>query len=225
MTWRHLLFMHWRVEASALRNHVPRSLEIDLHDGSAWLGVVPFTMTGVRARCTPPLPGVCAFHELNVRTYVWPKDEPNKPGVWFFSLDAASRIAVRAARRGFGLPYMDSRMSLTHADDGWADYTSTRTHRGEPPATLDVRYRAGEPVAPDRLGRFLTERYCLYALRRGRLIRGQIHHAPWTLRAAEAQLRSLDMTRLLDLDPPAGPPHLLCADPITVVAWRPEPVG
>ncbi|MFI4916153.1 MAG: YqjF family protein, partial [Phycisphaerales bacterium JB060] len=113
MTWSRLLFMHWPVPIDVLRPHVPPMLDIDTFDGSAWLGVVPFTMTGVRARWTPALPGPGAFHELNVRTYVTHRD---KPGVWFFSLDAARRLAVEVARSTFRLAYFTARMSLEEHD-------------------------------------------------------------------------------------------------------------
>src|SRR5438874_3402777 len=101
MNWHELLFMHWRLPATALRPHVPRALDIETCDGSAWLGIVPFRMTGVRPRYVPPLPGFSAFPELNVRTYVTPAESKKKPGVWFFSLDATSWLAVRAARRSY----------------------------------------------------------------------------------------------------------------------------
>jgi len=96
-TWEDLLFAHWRVPLEAVRAHVPADLEVEQHDGSAWIGVVPFRVTGLRLRGTLPLPGVSSFLELNVRTYVRAAD--GKPGVWFFSLDASSRIAVEVARR------------------------------------------------------------------------------------------------------------------------------
>src|SRR5688572_24482592 len=99
-TWHHLLFAHWRVDVGRLRAHVPSPFDIDLFEGDAWLGVVPFDMTGVRLRGLPPLPLLSAFPELNVRTYVTVQ---GKPGVFFFSLDAGSTVAVRAARL-IGLP-------------------------------------------------------------------------------------------------------------------------
>ncbi len=122
--WHDLLFMHWRIPPQTLRPLIPRSLELDSFEGSAWLGIVPFRMTGVRLRGTPNIPGLSAFPELNVRTYV---SAGGKPGVWFFSLDAASAIAVAAARAWFHLPYFRARMSLAaHADE--IRYRSHRTH-------------------------------------------------------------------------------------------------
>jgi len=108
-TWEDLLFAHWRVPLEAVRAHVPHELEVELHDGSAWLGITAFRLTGLRARGLPPLPGLSSFLELNVRTCVRAADD--KPGIWFFSLDASSRLAVEAARRAYKLPYFHARIS------------------------------------------------------------------------------------------------------------------
>src|SRR5881394_3715955 len=124
MRWHDLLFAHWPVEAARLREFVPPGLAIETFDGAAWLGVVPFRMSHVRARCLPPVPGLSAFPELNVRTYVRAEGD-GCPGVWFFSLDAASRAAVRAARAVFGLAYMDARMSCRREGESVA-YESRR---------------------------------------------------------------------------------------------------
>src|SRR6478736_184531 len=93
-TWHDLLFAHWRIRLDVMRPLVPRELEIDTFDGSAWIGVVPFRMSAVRMRGLPPVPGASAFPELNVRTYV---RYGGRAGVWFFSLDAESALAVFAA--------------------------------------------------------------------------------------------------------------------------------
>src|SRR5262245_23161746 len=108
MRWHDLLFLHWPIAAAELRPRIPAPLAIDEHSGSAWIGVVPFRMTNVRPRGVPGLPWLSAFPELNVRTYV---THGGKPGVWFFSLDAAQRLAVIAARRRFHLPYFHARMT------------------------------------------------------------------------------------------------------------------
>ena len=178
MRWHELLFMHWRVPVAALRPHVPATLEIETFDGSAWLGVVPFRMSGVRPRLVPPVPGLSAFPELNVRTYVVPKSTRDKPGVWFFSLDATSRLAVRGARWGFHLPYFDAHISCQvngSTNTPTVHYSSRRTHKGAPPAELDMDYRpAGKAfqAEPGSLDYFLTERYCLYsAAKDGRMYR------------------------------------------------------
>jgi uncharacterized protein len=182
-TWEELLFAHWRVPVGALRAHVPPELEIDEHDGSAWLGITPFRLTGLRARGTLPLPFVSEFLELNVRTYVRAGE---KPGIWFFSLDASSRLAVQAARRAYRLPYFHARMSATKRGE-WIDYECSRVE--ESGRVFSGRYRPNGAVfgaEPGSLEWFLTERYCLYTVDRGSLYRAEIHHAPWSLQPAEA---------------------------------------
>src|SRR5262245_39338566 len=101
-TWHDLLFAHWRIDSALLRPQIPSALEIDTFDGEAWIAVVPFRMSGVRLRMAPQVPGLSAFPEVNVRTYV---KADGKPGVWFFSLDATNAVAVAAARLTFHLPY------------------------------------------------------------------------------------------------------------------------
>ena len=219
-SWHDLLFAHWPVDAAILRSHIPADLAIDTFDGQAWLGIIPFSMTGVRLRWTPPVPGLSAFPELNVRTYVTAQ---GKPGVWFFSLDAASALAVAAARLSFHLPYFRARMQCTQAD-GWIKYESHRTHRGAPSAVLEGKYRpTGERFEAPRgsLEHFLTERYCLYSAASGRIYRGEIHHPPWQLQAAEAHFTRNSMAEAAGLALPAEHPLLHFARRQDMVAWAP----
>jgi uncharacterized protein YqjF (DUF2071 family) len=229
MRWHDLLFMHWPLPAAALRQFVPASLDLDTYDGAAWLGVVPFRMTGVRPRLVPPVPLLSAFPELNVRTYVTAPGGA-KPGVWFFSLDATNPLAVRAARIGFDLPYYDARISCRPGPTGEAiRYESTRTHRGAPPAEFAANYRPTGPAyaaAPGSLDYWLTERYCLYtADPRGRAWRCEIAHVPWSLRPAEANVRANTMADQLGLALPRTDPLLHFGGFQDAVAWLPERVG
>jgi uncharacterized protein len=190
--WEDLLFAHWPVEPAVLRPFIPTNLEIDSHNGRAWIGLVPFRMSGVGARVIPA--EFSPFPELNVRTYVVHR---GKPGVWFFSLDAAHALTVWGARKVFHLPYFFAAMTCEERD-GWIHYRSQRhsadSESAKPvaaaPARFSARYR---PVAdvfqaqPGSLEYFLTERYCLYAPGpRGALLRCEIHHPPWPLQHAEA---------------------------------------
>lgn len=200
MEWHELAFLHWPVPAATLRPHVPDSLELDTFDGDAWLGIVPFRMEGVRPfGISLPSTAGGAFPELNVRTYVTPRasSDGRKPGVWFFSLDAASWSAVRAARRWFHLPYFDARMS-SRTVSGEVRYESERTHRHAPKWSFRARYRPtgrARAAEPGSLEAFLVERYCLYARdRRGRLYRGDIHHAPWPLQEGEASIEHCELS-------------------------------
>jgi hypothetical protein len=224
MEWHDLLFMHWPVRPELLRPRIPPALELETWEGYAWLGVVPFMMRGVRPRRSPNLGGLSAFPELNVRTYVRHRDAP---GVWFFSLDAASPLAVRGARYVFHLPYMDARMSCGREGDA-VRYSSLRTHRGAPSAALRARYRPTGPAyasAPGGIEHWLTERYCLYAAnRRGDIWRGDVHHAPWPLQPAELDMELSRMADQLRLLLPPAPPLLHFARRLNVVAWAPARV-
>ena len=220
MTWSQLLFAHWRVEPDLVRKHLPTGLELDTYQGSAWVGVVPFLMSDVAPRCCPAVPGLSKFLELNVRTYV---TKDGKPGVWFFSLDAESMIAVRAARATFNLPYMDADMALHQPDALSAiQYDSKRTHRKEPSVNFRSSYQAeGESfhAQPETLEHWLTARYCLYSgNKKGELFRGEIDHPPWTLRNAKCEIQENTMGNPFGFDFTA-PPNLLYADTLRVRAW------
>jgi uncharacterized protein YqjF (DUF2071 family) len=184
-TWDDLLFAHWRVPAGEVAQLVPQGLEVEQYDGSAWLAVTPFAISGFRLRGTLPLPRLSTFPELNVRTYVTADD---KPGIWFFSLDAASRLAVEGARRAYKLPYFLARMSAqTRA--GRIDYSSDRVDG--PPKSFRGSYAPTSETFtadPGSLEQFLVERYCLYAVDRGQLHRAEIQHPPWQLQEAELEL-------------------------------------
>lgn len=216
MSWSDLLFMHWPVKVSALRSLVPANLEIDVFDGEAWLGVIPFMMSDVRPRL---LPSALAFRfpELNVRTYV---RHEHKSGVWFFSLDAASYLAVWTARRFYHLPYQLAKMS-TFSRGEFIEYRSQRV--GVTDAQLRCRYRpVGAPVhfRAGTLDSWLTDRYCLFATNgRGEIFRGDIHHEPWPLQPAEVEIQTNTMTSPLGLALPREMPLLHFAKRLDVLAW------
>ena len=219
-SWRELLFAHWRIPVEALRPLVPAELELETWDGSAWLGVVPFLMAGVRPRGVPALPRLSAFPEINVRTYV--KVE-SKPGAWFLSLDAANSLAVALARRAFHLPYFHADMRQSTAGE-WTGYQSRRRHLGALPAAFEARYRPDGPAhraEPGSLEYFLIERYCLYALDgRGRLLRREVQHAPWQVQPAQAGISVNSMVSCDGLHLPDEPPLLHFSRRIDVLIWR-----
>jgi uncharacterized protein len=220
MNWLDLLFAHWPVSVSALRAHIPKGLEIDTFEGQAWIGLVPFRMTNVRPRYCPRIPGVSAFVELNVRSYVTVN---GKPGVWFFSLDAESYLAVRGARFAFHLPYFDAKMSLEEKPDGTIHYRSHRTHKNAAPAELEAWYKPiGEPYfsKSGTLEHWLTERYCLYtADKKGALFCADIHHAPWSLQKAEAEINVNTMCEAAGVSLPDEKPLLHFARKIETCGW------
>jgi uncharacterized protein YqjF (DUF2071 family) len=221
-TWNDLLFAHWPVDATVLRALVPASFEIDLFDGQAWLGIVPFHMTNVTPRFVPALPWVSAFPELNVRTYVTVGD---KPGVYFFSLDAGNPVAVGAARTLLNLPYHSAEMTVEPRDGG-IHYRSRRI--GENPAELTATYRGvGDRRPPVRgtLEYFLTERYCLYAVNH-RFVgyRLEIHHPPWPLQSAEGEITSNTMADAAGVRLPSMAPVLHFSRRQDMVCWAPETI-
>jgi uncharacterized protein YqjF (DUF2071 family) len=224
MNWHDLLFMHWPVAVEKIAQHLPKGLEVDTFKGQAWIGVVPFWMSGVAVRWTPNLPYLSRFPELNVRTYV---TVDGKPGVWFFSLDATNPIAVRGARFLFNLPYMDAKIK-THRQSDWIHYSSKRTHRNEPAARLECEYRplgATFEASPETLEHFLTARYCMYmADRNANLFRGEIDHSPWQLREAQAIVHRNTMADNLGIDLISSEPLCHFASKTKVVAWGKERV-
>jgi hypothetical protein len=220
-TWEDLLFAHWPVPAEALRRLVPGALALDTSDGTAWLGITSFRLTGLRLRALPAVPRLSAFPELNVRTYVV---GGGTPGVFFFSLDAGSRAAVAAARRCYLLPYFAARATLTRRA-GRVRYESRR--EGAPGIAFAAEYAPAGPPArpvPGSLAAWLTERYCLYTVDAGgRVHRAEIHHEPWPLHPAAADITRNTMAEPLGLPLP-GAPLLHFARHLDVHVWPLEAV-
>jgi hypothetical protein len=201
--WRDLLFVHWPMPAEQVRPLVPAALALDSHEGRVWITLIPFLIAESRPSWMPPALA-SAFLETNLRTYVRGPD--GEPGIYFFSLEAASPIAVAAARLGFGLPYFLAAMSRRVAADRIV-YASRRRHGR--PAELAVTWTVGEPTGPAAPGsreHFLIERYTLYVERRAGLFRGRVRHAPYPLRRAAITTLSETLLAAAGLPAPDGPP-------------------
>ena len=222
-TWGKLLFLHWPVPVRALRPLIPDRLAIDTFDGTAWIGMTPFTMWDIRPKGVPALPYVSTSHELNVRTYV---HLDGVPGVWFLSLDAGNPLAVLGARLAFHLPYFQARMTLEEGRE--VHFSSKRIHPGAPKAHFEATWTRGAPRAeaePGSLDFFLIERYCLYAARGDRLYRCRIHHRPWPLCEAELEHMSSSMIESHGLEVPSDAPLLHGQRaPLHVGVWPPRRV-
>jgi uncharacterized protein len=219
--WHDLLFAHWALRPETVRPLVPAELELDLLEGAAYVAVAPFWMSGVRGRLMPPLPFLRKFCELNVRTYVRYK---GIPGVFFFSLDAGSFPAVMGARKTYKLPYFHAAM-LIRSDGREFFYSSSRLQEPRP-ADFHARYQAVS--APRRREKnsiecFLTERYCLYTVDRGTVLRAYIHHAPWELQDAHAEIEINTVAKADGVELPGNQPDLLHYSKfLEVLVWWPE---
>lgn len=221
--WLDLLFAHWPIPSNLLRGLVPSELEIDEFEGTSWIGVVPFRMARVMVRPLPDLPWISAFPELNVRLYVRYRD---RPGVYFLSLDGSNPMAALGAWWGYHLPYYWSHVThktLPKDDNSFAFHVQARCGRAQPPLVFEARYGAtGKSffAKPGTLEHFLTERYCLYTKpRKGCLMRMDVHHPPWPLQAARAEIQAQDMVRPFGLLLPKQTPHLLFSTGVKTLGW------
>lgn len=213
-TWNDLLFAHWPVDPEVMRSLVPFALALDTFNGQCWIAVTPFHMSGIRARWLPRLPGLSAFPELNVRTYV---NYGGKPGVYFLSLDAGSRIAAWTARATYHLPYFHAHMSSVN-QQGWIHYHSVRDSTAE----FKAKFRPMAPVQlrnPGTIEHWLTERYCLYTVHRETVYRAEIHHEPWPLQDAEGEFSVNSMAASAGIQLPGIQPLLHFAKRLEVLIW------
>ena len=186
--WRDLLFMHWEIPISLAEALLPKSLSLDLYDGKAWVGLVPFAMEGVRPWWVPKW-GAFTFLETNIRLYVHHKGEA---GVYFLSLDAASWLAVQAARIGWGLPYYYASMKVQRSQNEF-NYS---IHRN-PSTTMNVQYTIHEALLeskPDSVEFFFLERYLLFVEHNGHILRGQVYHTPYPVH--RVSIHTLEETML-----------------------------
>jgi uncharacterized protein len=223
--WHDLLFAHWALPADVVRPLVPPQLQLDLWNGQAYVAVVPFRIRNLRPRGVPSIAGFSHFAENNVRTYV---TVGGRPGVYFFSLDAENMSAVLGARLMYGLPYFKAEFRIRREGDA-IFYHSRRTGRPRP-AELSVKYLAVSGELPWRpmdeaVERFVSERYCLYAVIAGHVYRTNIHHLPWPLQQARAEIQTNSMADTLPLNLSGPPPLLHVSKFLDVLVWWPERVS
>ncbi len=251
-SWNDLLFAHFAIDPPTLRRLVPEALTLDLYDGVAWLTISSCSASHVRPSGVPPLPGISFFPQVNLRTYVTlqagqekpghDKTGQEKPGLYYFSVDAANLSAVWLARIFFRMPYWHAAIQLSgstiHAPNAEAHnpeersihFRSSRLHgpaATNGPAKFDVSYTPeGEPERTRRgtLDEFLTERYCVYLWNRGRCYRAEIHHQPWALQRTSVNLRANSMAEPLGLTLPLKPELCHFSRSLKMLAWAPERV-
>ncbi len=226
--WHHLLFLHWEIAPQRMQSLLPPGLELDTFDGKAYVGLIPFTMTGIRPVFVPPLPWLSSFHEVNVRTYV--HQQGRNPGVWFFSLDASSALAVAAARATYYLPYFRARIDFKRNNDSNPIFefaSQRRDARGSMPAHGKFRYspvdEQAAPAVAGTLEHFLVERYFLYAIDESRrLHRAQVHHQPYPLQRAEVHQLDENLVAAAGIERPQAPPLGHYAREVNVKVYRLE---
>lgn len=213
--WANLLFLHWKLDPSQLTPLLPEGLHLDLHEGEAWLGIVPFHMQRIRPSGLLPLPWLSWFLELNVRTYV--HDEHGNPGVWFFSLDCEQPLAVEFARRSFHLPYEHASMRSRKSGKS-IRYTCRRRSEEKTAEYLYHHTGTRKPAKPGTLDFFLAERYLLISSSPdGSLRYGRVHHSPYQLAPAECNPWSTLPATWNGIQLPETPPDsVLWADPVDV---------
>jgi len=214
--WDRLTFLHWRYGPEVLSPLLPQGLELDTFDGSAWVGLTPFVITGLRPPGLPAIPWISRFPEMNVRTYVRGPD--GERGIWFFSLEAARAAAVAGARLGYGLPYRWARMRVRHRP-GEIEYTSQR-HFGRGQAEIAIRM--GPAIRPDERERFLTARFRLYTRFGSRLAFAQVQHPPWPLQQAEVLRLEQNVVEYSGLPAPVGEPLVHFSPGVYVRIGRPR---
>jgi len=226
--WNDLLFCHWPIKPNIIQSLLPPGLEVDTFDGEAWIGVIPFWMDRVRTRIlgnqTVAVPTTTTFPELNLRTYVRSRVS-GLAGVYFFSLDCASPLAVFGARTLFHLPYFPAKMSRTTLPNEQTLYKSHR-HLTRIPADYESTYGplespslSSQRFGSDPLSHFLTERYCLFTPALGRMLVGHIHHLPWPLESAQAEIRLNQIPRAHRIPLPDTNPVLHFSRQLQVLLW------
>lgn len=231
--WSDLLFLHWRISPAEIAARLPESLSVDMFDGSAWVGLVLFRMSGVRPWWSPSIPGISAFPETNVRTYVHYRGDD--PGVWFLSLDAASSLGARIGRLKWGLPYHRSTMHVRRrglqvryeCERLWPGRMgvggTVEAEAGDLLGGLDYHFELGQAI-PGSIEHFLIERYILYTRKKARLFRGRVHHSPYPLREARLLYADQSWMKELGLHIDRPPDHVLFSEGVSTEIFPLEPV-
>jgi hypothetical protein len=223
-SWHDLMFFHWPVPADALAHLVPPPIQIQEFEGTSWVGLVPFRITDLTPRWSPAVPWLSSFPEMNLRLYV---EHKGKPGVWFVSLDAARWLAVQAARRLAHLPYFHATMRVGERGER-VQYASDRLGASRAVAFAATYWPTALPAEAKRgtLEYFLVERYALFtADHRGRIWTIDIHHQPWPLQPAHADIGLNTVASAQNVPSDRGDRLLHFSRRQDVVVWAPRVVG
>src|SRR5438128_6178389 len=68
--WKQVLFLHYPVNENIITSLLPREINCECYNGTAWLSIVIFNVKRMHLKYTPPFPPVSNFKEVNLRTYV-----------------------------------------------------------------------------------------------------------------------------------------------------------
>jgi uncharacterized protein len=221
MHWDDLTFIHWPLAPDAVQRLLPEGVRVQTFADQAWVSLVPFVMRVTLSNQRVALPFVGRFPETNVRTYVTADD--GTEGIWFFSLDAGSRLATVGGRAGYRLPYMFSSMTVERQPDS-AVYTCRRRFPGPRGASSAVAVTIGERLTDDQLGErdhWLSARWRLYSRMFGRVWGAHAEHEPWPLRAATLTRLDDQLVRAAGLPEPTSEPTVQFADRVSVRIGRP----
>jgi len=225
--WNDLLFAHWPIPAAKIEAQLPEWLEADTHQGSAWLGAVPFWLDRIKVRGVPSIPGLRNFPDLNLRTYV--RDRyTGTPGIYFFSVDSSNLLAVAAARVIYRLPYCLAEMHLEQRSEREFAFYSRRRFRREP-VIFKALYRGLGPsrktveVRSGSFEYFMSERPCVFSVNRaGQPIRSNLHHIAWPLEEARAEIERNDLANAAGIELPDVEPVLHYSRRLAVYVWPAE---
>jgi uncharacterized protein YqjF (DUF2071 family) len=203
--WLFMTFLHWAYEPATVQALLPPDLEVDTHDGSAWVGLTPFLMGDFRPPFLPALPFVSTFPETNLRTYVRGPD--GKDGLWFLTLEASNLATVLGARIGYGVPYHWADMACERGDR--VRYRSRRRPARASAVGHDIAVVPGRALSEGELSafdHFLTGRWRSYTRIFGRLFSVPVAHEPWPLWTAEVGDLHESLTEACGLQRPAAEP-------------------
>ena len=212
--WHNLLFLHWSISPTSIRQHIPNELEIDTYYGAAWIGIIPFQMRKLRPSFAFSIPLISNFTEINLRTYV--KDKYNRKGVWFFSLDTQNPLGNWIAQTFFHLNYRFSETEfLTDSTlNNHCKFTLPKTKF--PEQTFSWRHSESTFMPsrnPKSLECFLTERYRLftYNYNTDTLLTGTLNHEPYQLNRPKLLKYSTDLFTSNGIINPKGYPESILA--------------
>jgi hypothetical protein len=216
--WRDLAYVHWRYPVEEVQALLPSGVEVDVHDGSAWVGLIPFSMRKIGLPRLPAVPYLGSFPEVNVRTYVRCN---GKPGVWFFSLDVNRFLPALVARTTYLLPYCWG--SARHFRDG--DVLKTTVRRRWPStSSTHISILIGDEIEePSDTAVFLSARWGLYSKGfRGALRYAPVDHEKWPLYSATLLNIDDSLVTSAGLSAPRGEPHVMFSPGVSVRVGLPH---